>query len=170
MTNITITLKGGEPISLNDLTRQNLPYEWLTNKLSRLYRWGGETISVAYHSVLLHDGVPDHLKKAALLHDVAEIWVGEIPRPIKQLSPEIQALEDTMLRKVFEVHDVSFDLMDEFHAWDERMSHMEARKLFPAHSSWATLPSFDFNIDYLPPNQVVSLYKQRYIASFGNGG
>lgn len=61
----------------------------IARALSRICRYGAQTsrfYSVAEHSCLVADFVPAGLRLAALLHDAAEAYLGDIPRPIKKHS------------------------------------------------------------------------------------
>lgn len=68
--------------------------EDIAHALSQICRYAGHTerfYSVAEHSVLIaqHLVSPREWKLAALLHDASEAYLGDIPRPLKQL-PEFE--------------------------------------------------------------------------------
>lgn len=75
--------------------------------LSRIPRFNGATkdfYSVAQHSVMVCDLVPDELKWSALGHDFAEAYLGDIVSPLKALIPqykEIEARVEAALAKKF---------------------------------------------------------------------
>ena len=78
--------------------------------LARQCRYGGQTeryYSVAEHSLILaryfhHKGCPVNVCLAALLHDAAEAYVGDIRRPIKALAPELEQYEMVILDMIMQ--------------------------------------------------------------------
>ena len=67
--------------------------------LARICRFGGhlrpevEHYSVAQHSLLVSRLVPDELRFAALLHDAAEAYMGDVIRPLKLFLHDYGVLE-----------------------------------------------------------------------------
>jgi 5'-deoxynucleotidase YfbR-like HD superfamily hydrolase len=60
-------------------------------------RFNGQTCefySVAQHSLVVASLVSDELKLAALLHDAAEAYLGDMVKPLKLLLPAFATIED----------------------------------------------------------------------------
>ena len=69
--------------------------------LEGLWRWGGRSpvrLSVAHHSVLVADRVPDCARIHALLHDAHEAYLGDIQRPVSRALACGAALHDLRRR------------------------------------------------------------------------
>jgi hypothetical protein len=77
----------------------------IAHSLAHQCRFNGHTkqfYSVAHHSVLASHHVPERFALYALLHDAAEAYIGDMPKPVKNLFPEFEALEIRILAAVFE--------------------------------------------------------------------
>ena len=79
----------------------------IAQALSGESRWAGQTQKlyfVAQHSVLTSYLVRKELQLEALLHDAAEAYCKDLPRPLKLLLPEYKVIEkriDAAIRKQF---------------------------------------------------------------------
>ncbi len=63
-------------------------------------RFNGQTrsfYSVAQHSLFVAALVPARLKLAALLHDAAEAYLGDMVKPLKALFPEFSRMEQAVM-------------------------------------------------------------------------
>jgi hypothetical protein len=87
----------GKQISLKNPTSDQIDIRDIAGPLSKICRFGGHIstfYSVAQHSVLVASLAPDPLKKAALLHDAAEAYLGDVIKPLKvMIGPAYEALE-----------------------------------------------------------------------------
>lgn len=68
----------------------------IAHALANACRFGGHTrkfYSVAQHSCIVADLVPEPYKLAALLHDATEAYCGDMVRPLKEIMPQYRAIE-----------------------------------------------------------------------------
>ena len=71
----------------------------IAHHLSLVCRFGGAVrahYSVAQHSLMVADILPQHLKLQGLLHDATEAYVGDMVRPLKQSMPEYCKVEKSI--------------------------------------------------------------------------
>jgi hypothetical protein len=99
---------------LNDPKADQVSLSDIAHALSMTCRFAGQTTefrSVAEHSVLVSQFLWDHcpgdpnrllLTKIGLLHDAAEAYIGDHPRPMKRIVPGIEVVEQAILRAVWE--------------------------------------------------------------------
>lgn len=128
-----------------DLRPEDIDIWDIVHSLSLKCRYNGHCFSyfsVAEHSVLLSKAVPPRLAKVALLHDAAEAYFCDLPRPIKALLPAYAEAEHRALGRILlEFLDVSFIeagiLLKELAPYDHRICVDEMEALMPE------LPGYD---------------------------
>ncbi len=100
--------------------------------------------SVAQHSILVSQLVPQEYAMPALLHDAAEAYVGDMVTPLKQALPEFAKIE----QRIMAVIALRYDLAWPFAApvakaikyADLQALALERRDLLPVHSEpWPCL-------------------------------
>lgn len=70
--------------------------EDIAHGLAYQCRFNGQTrtfYSVAQHSIIVAELVPAEQRLAALLHDAAEAYLGDMVKPLKLLLPEFSSIE-----------------------------------------------------------------------------
>ncbi|MBS1157879.1 MAG: phosphohydrolase [Proteobacteria bacterium] len=75
--------------------------EDIAHGLAYQCRFNGQTqefYSVAQHSLMVMHLVPEELRLAALLHDAAEAYLGDMVKPLKNLFPEFSRIEAQVMR------------------------------------------------------------------------
>ena len=129
-----------------DPKAEEIRIEDIAHALSMLCRFGGhcrEFYSVAQHSCLVTDLVvavePRHAL-AALLHDAAEAYTGDVIRPIKRSEPKIGAAEEAVMQEVARRFDLMFPFPDVVKWADNVMLKNEHRQLMAGVNEW---PSCD---------------------------
>lgn len=79
----------------------------------------------------------------ALLHDAAEAVIGDIPRPIKQLFPELDAIEQRILSTIYQKLDIpepSQEVTRLVQDADNLILYVEAERLFGGFEGWNLKP------------------------------
>lgn len=93
----------GRPFWPLDPRPEDIDIRDIAHALSMQCRYGGHCIrfySVAEHSVLLSEVAEPKFKLAALLHDAAEAYLVDVPRPLKCMLDGYAAAEDRVLDAV----------------------------------------------------------------------
>ena len=121
--------------------------EDIAHGLAYQCRFNGQTrefYSVAQHSLIVAALVPPKLRLAALLHDAAEAYLGDMVKPLKVLLPEFAAIEDKVSALIAQAFDIDFSDYAPIKRADLIALATEKRDLMP-HSveRWAYLDGID---------------------------
>ncbi len=111
----------------------------IAHALSRIYRFGGHTsrpYSVAEHSVWVSKLVQPEHRLAALLHDAAEAYVGDMVAPLKAMLPGFSVIERRIHEAICERFGISPEIPEEVHAADRVALATEAKQLLPLGLNW----------------------------------
>lgn len=134
--NTSIYLYTGKLVDLANIEAHDFSHKDFTHALSIINRYTGNTLwpySVGQHTILgtLSKEVMDAgLSRAFFLHDFSEVFVNDLPSPLKRLVPEYCALEDRIQRHIFNVFDEPWENMEKIHSFDKRMCQSEMAVLF----------------------------------------
>jgi len=112
----------------------------IAHALSLLCRFNGHCLrfySVAEHSLRVSKACPPEYTRWGLMHDAAEAYLSDLPRPIKQCMPFFRDCEDRLLRVIADRYDLGWPMPVEVAAADTRLLATEARDLMVAPpASW----------------------------------
>ena len=169
----TVGIKGviqtfsGKYINILDPQPQDFTIEDIAHHLSMLCRFNGASkyfYSVAEHSYLVSHHIKDDLKAAALLHDAAEAYVGDLISPLKSLLPEFKAIEDKIQSAIYNKFGIELSEADEHEikTVDVMMLATERERLMPNDGvEWLTLTdiqTFPHGICYLTPDVAKNIF------------
>lgn len=120
--------------------------------------------SVAQHSVILSKNVSKEHALSALLHDSAEAYMTDIPRPIKyMLGEEFREIEDHIYRVIAEKFGAEHPLPEEVHKLDHNIVHDEAKVLFDIPPEWISLyEPTGINIQPVGWRQAETMFLKRF--------
>ena len=114
----------------------------IAHALGHLCRFGGHCLqfySVAEHCVLLSRAVPREHALSALLHDAAEAYLVDLPRPIKRMLPGYQAAERLIEAAVADKFGLADHLPEIVADADRRILTDEAaQNMAPPPEPWST--------------------------------
>jgi hypothetical protein len=117
----------------------------IAHALSNLCRYGGHCpkfYSVAQHSVLcsFQPGTPQE-QMEFLMHDASEAYLIDLPRPIKRNMPNYVAIEEPLLKLIFERYKLNYPLSERVHEVDSLLLHFEYDNFYtnynPSFECWA---------------------------------
>lgn len=128
---------------------RDIKIEDIAHALSNLCRYAGHTkefYSVAQHSILVAEQCPDDCKLWGLLHDAAEAYIADLPRPVKRCLPDYKVIEEELLRTVAARFRLPYPIPQVVLDIDTKMLKIEHRDVMVRHGNeWscdnlATLP------------------------------
>lgn len=144
--------------------------EDIAHALGNLCRYTGHTkffYSVANHSVIVSNLVPQHLALAGLLHDAGEAYFNDLARPIKHLD-ELKAYRHAeelakilIWNKFLDTTPVKVSDLDAISLADKQALRTEQRDLMAWHHSYPD-DEQDFEIAPWTPELSITNFLQRY--------
>lgn len=124
----------GQEINLFDPDPNKISIQDIAGSLSKICRFGGNVnhfYSVAQHSCLVAWLAGPKLSMAALMHDAAEAYCGDVIRPLKlMLGYKYSEIEEKMLRAIFTRFTIDYDLLHHVKAYDNYALELEEQALF----------------------------------------
>lgn len=127
----------------------------IAHALAHLCRFNGHTrefYSVAQHSCIVAELVPEEQKLAALLHDAPEAYLGDMTRPLKQWISVYRHFEDNVWQRVCERFDLAIELPACVHQADLIALATERRDLMPPDPAiWDCLIGIEPMAEHIRP-------------------
>lgn len=138
--------------------------------LSRTPRFRAHTrdfYSVAQHCVIASHLVPKQDALWALLHDAPEAYIGDLPKPLKQMVPEWEKADILLTRAVCDRFELHYSMPESVKEVDRFLLVTEAALLLTHHvDAWhlqlGVEPDMDLLIDPLPSNTAFIQFMERF--------
>lgn len=157
----------GKLVDLQHPERFSIDIEDIAHALSQLCRFAGHTnrfYSVAQHSVIVAQNVSPQYALYGLLHDSAEAYMVDMPKPLKDILPGYKVIEkrlETVIFKRFGMYDAV--IPDEVNTVDKRLVYTEAIELGLRPQLWCTtIEPLGVTIDPVTPEQAKKLFLAMY--------
>ena len=136
---------GGKAVNPFHVRKEDIDIVAIAHSLSLICRYNGHCkvfYSVAEHSVRVSDIVEPEYRLAALLHDAAEAYWGDVIRPLKYNLPVIQEEEEKVLKVVMNRFDVDYskEVREAVKEADNIVGATEGRDLMYHVETWGKLP------------------------------
>ncbi len=152
----SILLQSGNYYHFLDPDKNSFNLEDIAQSLSNTCRFGGHChpyYSVAQHSILVSQIVPEEFAMAGLMHDAAEAFVGDIPSPFKTLIKSVYGpLEDAAHAAVADRFGLSLTLPLCVKEADLRLLVTEKRDLMPQTDvDWPMIHGYEPMDDVIIP-------------------
>jgi len=133
-----ITTSTGKHLDFLNPDPKDICIEDIATGLSNIPRWGGQVnpfYSVAEHCLIMdraYRGMTDkpdkEVRRAILLHDATEAYMGDIPRPLKAELPDYRRIEkclDIIIKLTFGIS-TDLEIQKIVHTFDEMALKSEA--------------------------------------------
>ena len=145
----------------------DIDIEDIAHSLALRCRYGGHETrfySVAEHSVLVSLHVPRQFALWGLLHDAAEAYSVDVPRPLKRCLPDWKPMEARSMVAVWDRFGLPHDEPKSVSDIDLAMTVDERAVLMaPCTRDWGWLPApVGADVRGLSPEQAKSLFLQRF--------
>ena len=141
MTHATIQCRSGHYFDFLNPHQCFVLVQDIAHSLSMQCRFNGHTArfySVAEHSVHCSHIVPPEDALAALMHDAAEAFIGDVAKPLKMLLPDYQQIEGQVERAVFEKLKIPYPFPPSVKQADLNMLRLEQRDAMLSTDLWDT--------------------------------
>lgn len=164
----TILLLSGEYFDLAEPEACAFQVSDIAHALGNICRFTGHTqrfYSVAEHSVICSHMVPPEDAMAALMHDAAEAFIGDVSSPLKSLLPDYKAVERRVEQAVWSRLGLPLTLPPSVKIADRRALAVEQRVCMGNGDEWGNGEPSDEDcalIRFLSPEDARAAFLDRY--------
>ena len=163
-----IMLQSGAWFDFLDPESSSFTVEDIAHGLANTCRYAGQCskfYSVAEHSLLVSE-IAVGFEFAALMHDAAEAFLGDVTRPLKQLLPEYKRIESVVEKAIFARFGLQTPLPYAVKQADLRVLAAEQAQIMPVGTdSWATTDGITpapIRVRHLSPDEARRAFLARF--------
>lgn len=134
-----VTTYSGVRFFVEECNIADVPIEDIAHALAMNCRFNGhldQFYSVAQHSVIVSMLVPSEHRMTALLHDVSEAFVPDMPRPFKKFITGFEEYEDKIQRAVAKCYGTVYPLPETVKYVDKNIVRDEAEAMYRLPPTW----------------------------------
>lgn len=160
----------GHKFDVFNIDPKCIDIEDIAHSLAMACRFNGHLkkfVSVAEHSIAVATTVSEENAFCGLMHDAAEAYITDVPKPIKVMLPEINKLDAIITEAVFKKYGISYPIADEVKAVDREMCYAEAKDSGMDVKSW-DIQGYVDALDYTPYHWSPVEAKTMFLAAFRN--
>ena len=161
-------LSTGAWLDLLDPGASDFGIENVAHGLAHVCRYAGQCrafYSVAEHSLLVSEACPA-APFAALMHDAAEAFIGDVTRPLKQLLPDYRSIERGVETAIFERFGLPEGMPATVKSADLRVLAAEQDQVMPRGAAdWAVVANVrpaHVRVRHLAPAAAKEAFLARY--------
>lgn len=163
-----IVLNSQSYLDFDDIEAHEFDIKDIARGLANTCRFGGQSTrfySVAEHCVHASHIVPPELAFEALMHDAAEAYIGDIPRPLKIRLPDYEAIETRLEISICKQFKIDYPFSIETKSVDMCMLAAEQTQVMNNQDNWGSVQGFEpANVDimFLEPEYAYATFIARF--------
>lgn len=141
--------------------------EDIAHGLANICRFGGHCksfYSVAQHSLIVANELPQSLRFCGLMHDATEAYIGDMVRPLKYQIPQFREIEENLWRVIAEKFGLPEVIPSDVKTVDDAVLMTERRDILIASSiPWSVRATpLPYEIYPMGPASSKSAFLQRF--------
>lgn len=128
----------GRKFSILDPQPEDICIHDIAHALALTCRYGGQCkhfYSVAQHSILVAEKCKEENQLWGLMHDAAEAYIGDMPKPFKPFMANFDEIEEKIIAVIADKFGLPMPMPTQVHTIDRKMLVTEAAVLLPG-CSW----------------------------------